>query len=101
MTQFCFGARLGAWDSKGPRLASTRWRAASDRRSPGLTGVAENWLGVPGGDMWWSHADAATYRQWLAGAHLHIDEERFVPEGKGGHTLVLAHRGAEDAGVAG
>ena len=66
------------------------------------TGVAENWLGVPGGDMWWSHADAATYRQWLVDAHLHIDEERFVPEDKGGHTLVLAHRGAEGAaGIAG
>ena len=56
------------------------------------TGVEENWLGVAGGDMWWSHADAATYRRWLAAAGFLIEEERFVPEGTSGHTLVLARR---------
>lgn len=56
------------------------------------TGIEKDWLGVPGGDMWWSHADAATYRRWLADAGLVVEEERFVPEGDGGHTLVVASR---------
>ena len=56
------------------------------------TGVEKDWLGVPGGDMWWSHADAATYRRWLADAGLIVEDERFVPEGNGGHTFVVASR---------
>ena len=56
------------------------------------TGVERDWLGVPGGDMWWDHADAATYRRWLADAGFVIEDERFVPEGKGGHTFVIATR---------
>ncbi len=64
------------------------------------TGIEEDWLGVVGGDMWWSHADAATYRRWLADAGFRIEEERFVPEAKSGHTLVLANRtGARRAAV--
>src|SRR3989442_695107 len=31
------------------------------------TGVEKDWLGVKRGDMWWSQADANTYRQWLPG----------------------------------
>lgn len=56
------------------------------------TGLEKNWLGVAGGDMWWSHADADTYRRWFADAGLHVEIETFVPEGAGGHTFVLATR---------
>ena len=55
------------------------------------TGTEEDWLG---GDapMWWSHADVATYRTWIAAAGLSIDREDFVPEGDGGHALFWARR---------
>lgn len=56
----------------------------------GWTGIAKNWLGVEGGDMWWSHADSETYRTWLTDAGFEIERETFVPEGKGGHTFILA-----------
>jgi SAM-dependent methyltransferase len=55
------------------------------------TGTEDNWLG---GDarMWWSHADAATYRSWIRAAGLVIEREEFVPEGDGGHALFWARR---------
>lgn len=56
------------------------------------TGMEKDWLGVEGGDMWWSHADAATYRLWLVEAGLTAEQETFVPEGAGGHTLFVASR---------
>jgi len=56
------------------------------------TGLEKNWLGVDGGDMWWSHADAGTYRGWLEDAGLTVELETFVPEGAGGHTFFLANR---------
>lgn len=56
------------------------------------TGTEKDWLGVRGGDMWWSHEDAATYRKWLADAGLAIGEEHFIPEGQGGHVFLVASR---------
>jgi 2-polyprenyl-3-methyl-5-hydroxy-6-metoxy-1,4-benzoquinol methylase len=55
------------------------------------TGTEDGWLGgtVP---MWWSHADAATYRAWLEAAGLRVTAEEFVPEGDGGHALFWARR---------
>lgn len=53
------------------------------------TGIEKNWLGVEGGDMWWSHADSTTYRSWLTDAGFEIERETFVPEGTGGHTFFL------------
>jgi SAM-dependent methyltransferase len=55
------------------------------------TGLEKNWLGVQGGDMWWSHADVSTYRRWFADAGLTIERETIV-EGVGRHTFVLATR---------
>lgn len=54
------------------------------------TGIEKNWLGVNGGDMWWSHADSETYRKWLTEAGFKIERESFVREGTGGHTFILA-----------
>lgn len=57
------------------------------------TGTEENWLNVEGGTMFWSHADAATYAQWLTDAGFAICQTRFIPEGAGGgHTLFLAQK---------
>jgi len=56
------------------------------------TGLERDWLGVLGGDMWWSHAGADTYRRWLSDAGMSVEIEAFVPEGDGGHTLILSRR---------
>lgn len=56
------------------------------------TGTEEDWLGVPGAKMAWSHADAGTYRSWLEGAGFSIIRESFVPEGNGGHQFFHAKR---------
>ncbi len=50
------------------------------------TGTEDNWLGGTA-TMWWSHADAATYREWIIQAGLPIESEDFVPEAEGGHEL--------------
>lgn len=55
-------------------------------------GVEQNWLGC-GAPMWWSHADAATYRRWIVEAGLRVESDEFVPEGSGGHQLFWAERG--------
>lgn len=60
------------------------------------TGTQDRWLGGTA-TMWWSHADAATYRDWITQAGLNIDSEQFVPEGDSGHQLFWAHR-PDDAG---
>ena len=56
------------------------------------TGLERDWLGVLGGDRWWSHAGADTYRRWLSDAGMSVEIEAFVPEGDGGHTLILSRR---------
>ncbi|HZH29519.1 MAG TPA: class I SAM-dependent methyltransferase [Pyrinomonadaceae bacterium] len=54
------------------------------------TGTEENWLGVPDARMAWSHADAETYHAWLTASGFEIHRTEFIPEGDGGHTLILA-----------
>ena len=46
----------------------------------------------PGATMYWSHADAATYRQWLVDAGLVIVRDEFIPEGSVGHQLFEARK---------
>lgn len=58
--------------------------------SRATTGIEEDWLGAP---MYWSTADTATYLQWLRDARLSLQWHRFIPEGNGGHTLILARKG--------
>ncbi|MGK5741287.1 class I SAM-dependent methyltransferase [Micromonospora sp. URMC 103] len=55
------------------------------------TGTQDNWLGGPA-RMWWSHADARTYRSWLRQADLTVTAEDHIPEGAGGHALFWARR---------
>lgn len=53
------------------------------------TGTEDDWLGAT---MYWSHTDRETYLAWLAEAGFEVLWDRFIPEGDGGHTLVLARR---------
>jgi cyclopropane fatty-acyl-phospholipid synthase-like methyltransferase len=53
------------------------------------TGTQNDWL-APGTTMYWSHADAETYQQWLQDRGFSLLWSRFIPEGKRGHTLIMA-----------
>jgi SAM-dependent methyltransferase len=56
------------------------------------TGTEANWLGVADAPMYWSHTDAASYQRWLKEQGFLTAWTRFVPEGQGGHNLVLAQK---------
>jgi 2-polyprenyl-3-methyl-5-hydroxy-6-metoxy-1,4-benzoquinol methylase len=76
--------RIGRWLRPGGWfLVTTGYRA--------WTGTEDGWLGgeVP---MWWSHADAATYRAWIEHAGLAVVAQEVVPEGDGVHALFWARR---------
>jgi hypothetical protein len=45
--------------------------------------------------MYWSHADPDTYRDWLSGLGFQILWETFIPEGDGGHPVILAEKQGE------
>jgi SAM-dependent methyltransferase len=77
-------SRIADWLRPGGLLVATTGYSA-------WTGYEENWLDG-GAPMWWSHADAATYRSWIAQAGLVVEREEFVPEGDGGHALFWASR---------
>jgi len=53
------------------------------------TGYEDDWHGAR---MYWSHADEDTYMNWLQEIGFVIRERLFIPEGDGGHTLLLAQR---------
>jgi 2-polyprenyl-3-methyl-5-hydroxy-6-metoxy-1,4-benzoquinol methylase len=75
---------LGTWLKPGGVLLATVGATA-------WTGEQEDWLG--GGErMWWSHPGAQTYRHWLTSAELIIERDEFVPEGTGGHQMLMARR---------
>jgi ubiquinone/menaquinone biosynthesis C-methylase UbiE len=53
---------------------------------------AWRWTGTApylGAEMYWDHADTATYLRWLQAARLTPIWHRYIPEGSSGHTLVL------------
>jgi SAM-dependent methyltransferase len=76
--------RIATWLRPGGWLLATVGHDA-------WTGTEDNWLDGPAA-MWWSHADAATYRSWLRQATLTITSEDLVPEGTSAHTLLWAQR---------
>lgn len=76
--------KIGSWLRPGGWLLTTVGHSA-------WTGTEDNWLGGPA-TMWWSHADALTYRSWLQQAGLTITAEDFIPEGTSGHALFWAQR---------
>lgn len=76
---------IGAWLKPGGYfLASVGHKA--------WEGTEEDWRGVPGATMYWSHTDAATYKSWIRAAGMQIVEEGFLPEGDGGHAVLLAQK---------
>lgn len=75
-------ARLAQWLKPGGYLLASLGHTA-------WTGTEGGWHG---GTMYWSHADADAYRQWYAANGLEIVKEDFLPEGDGGHTLLLGHK---------
>jgi 2-polyprenyl-3-methyl-5-hydroxy-6-metoxy-1,4-benzoquinol methylase len=79
--------RIGRWLRPGGWfLATTGHRA--------WTGTEDGWLGGEA-PMWWSHADAATYRTWIEHAGLAVVAQEVVPEGDGVHALFWARRPAD------
>ena len=58
------------------------------------TGMEQNWLDVEGGTMYWSHADKKMYLKWLTERGFMVLWDRFIPEGNGGHILLLARKPA-------
>ena len=76
--------RIGRWLRPGGWLLATTGHRA-------WTGTEDHWLG---GDapMWWSHADAATYRTWIEQAGLSLVTQDVVPEGDAAHTLFWARQ---------
>jgi SAM-dependent methyltransferase len=57
-----------------------------------ITG-ADSWTGIGtylGADMFWDHADTASYLRWLSAARLQPLWHRYIPEGDSGHSLILA-----------
>jgi hypothetical protein len=42
--------------------------------------------------MWWSHADAASYRDWIERAGLSDVAQEVICEGDGVHALFWARR---------
>ncbi len=56
------------------------------------TGTEANWLDVYGATMFWSHADIKTYESWLTEFGFKLRWSKFIPEGDGGHQLILAQK---------
>jgi SAM-dependent methyltransferase len=57
-----------------------------------ITG-ADRWTGIEpylGAEMFWDHADTATYLRWLTAAQLKPVWHRHIPEGDSRHSLILA-----------
>ncbi|MBB5791587.1 class I SAM-dependent methyltransferase [Jiangella mangrovi] len=75
-------ARIAGWLRPSGLLVATTGHQA-------WTGTEDDWLGG-GATMWWSHANAATYRVWIEAAGFAVEREEFVPEGDSGHTLFWA-----------
>jgi 2-polyprenyl-3-methyl-5-hydroxy-6-metoxy-1,4-benzoquinol methylase len=76
--------RIAGWLRPGGWLLATTGQDA-------WTGTEEGWLGGSA-TMWWSHADAATYRDWIGRAGLEVTAQELVPEGGSGHALFWARR---------
>ncbi len=49
-------------------------------------GTEENWLGVAGASMYWSHYAVDKYHDMLNSMNLNIVSDEFVPEGSSGHN---------------
>lgn len=76
--------RIGRWLRPGGWLLATTGQHA-------WTGTEDRWLGGEA-PMWWSHADAATYRDWIEQAGLSVVAQEVVSDGDSVHALFWARR---------
>jgi SAM-dependent methyltransferase len=84
--------RIARWLSPGGWLLAVLGKYA-------WTGTEDDWRGVKGATMYWSHADLSSSRRWLADAGLEIVEEGTQPEqGTPGFAVLLARRVAGASG---
>jgi SAM-dependent methyltransferase len=81
---------IASWLKPGGLLLTTAGHQA-------WTGTEDDWRGVCGATMYWSHTDTSTYREWLECRGFRILEESFKPEDRGGHTIILAERTGGEA----
>ena len=80
--------RIASWLSPGGWLLAVLGKYA-------WTGTEDDWRGVKGVTMYWSHADLTSSRRWLADAGFEIVEEGTQPEqGTPGFAVLLARRAA-------
>jgi len=78
--------RIAGWLSPGGWLLAVLGKYA-------WTSVEADWRGVKGAKMYWSHADLATSKRWLAEAGLEVVEEGTEPErGAPGFAVLIARR---------
>ncbi len=56
------------------------------------TGTEADWLDISGATMFRSHADVKTYESWLTESGFKLRWSKFIPEGDGGHQLILAQK---------
>lgn len=58
------------------------------------TGTEQDWLGVEGAEMYWSHADSQTYKAWLAEAGMELLTDEHIAEAGSqlGHHVFYAKR---------
>jgi len=78
--------RIASW------LAPGGWFMGVVGKYP-RTAVEEDFRGVKGVSMYWSHADLLDYRRWIASAGLEIEEEGSQPErSPSGFAVVIARK---------
>ena len=77
-----FLARMFSWLRPGGYLFISLGHSA-------WTGYEMDWHGAP---MYWSHADEQTSLKWLEEIGFEVLWQEFLPEGEGGHRIVLARR---------
>ncbi|WP_431513050.1 class I SAM-dependent methyltransferase [Variovorax sp. DAIF25] len=79
--------RIASWLKPGGLFVATLGSGA-------WTGTEQDWLGVEGAEMYWSHADSKTYKAWLAEAGMELLTDEHIAEAGSplGHHVFYAKR---------
>lgn len=76
---------IGAWLKPGGYFLATLGHQAWE-------GTEDDWRGVSGALMYWSHADGTTYKQWFMESGMHLILDGFHPEGESGFSILFAQK---------